>query len=167
MRAKTKRFIVGGTGAAAATAAALVLATAGSGAPTAGKPVTAGAGTTGNPMTAAQIKSLVVSDATRMGDSTPTDISYSALATRNQALAASGSGAVMGGAYGSATGYFVIVAHGNFTAYDAPIPGGAKVPTGTVMTLVVHASSGAVTDGGLQNNTPDLSALGPVTALSN
>jgi hypothetical protein len=153
MRAKPKRYIVGGIGAAAA---ALVLATAGSGAATAG-----------NPMTAAQIKSLVVRDAARMGDSTPTDISYSTLTTRNGALAASGSGDSVGGAYGSASGYFVVVAHGDFTAYDAPIPNGVKIPTGTVMTFVVDAATGEVTDGGLQDNTPDLSALGPVTTVSN
>jgi hypothetical protein len=156
MRAKTKRFIVGGSGAAAATAAALVLATAGSGAATAG-----------DPMTAAQIKSLVVTDAAGMGDNTPTDISYSALTTRNGALAASGSGAWMGGADGSAGGYFVVVAHGDFTAYDAPIPNGVKIPTGTVMTLVVDAATGDVTDSGLQHDTPDLSTLGPVTTISN
>jgi hypothetical protein len=155
MRAKTKRFIVGGTGVAAATAAALVLASVGSGAATAG-----------NPMTAAQIKSLVVSGAAAMGDSTPTDISYSALTTRNGALAASGSGASMGGAYGSASGYFVVVAHGEFTAYDAPIPNGAKIPTGTVMTLVVDAATGEVTDSGVQHDSPDLSTLGPVTTVS-
>ncbi|HEX3618589.1 MAG TPA: hypothetical protein VHU61_18730 [Solirubrobacteraceae bacterium] len=155
MRAKTKRFIVGGTGVAAATAAALVLASVGSGAATAG-----------NPMTAAQIKSLVLSGAAAMGDSTPTDISYSALTTRNGALAASGSGASMGGAYGSASGYFVVVAHGEFTAYDAPIPNGAKIPTGTVMTLVVDAATGEVTDSGVQHGSPDLSTLGPVTTVS-
>lgn len=156
MRAKTKRFVLAGTGAAAVTAAALVLATGGS-----------GAARFGNPMTAAQIKSLAMSDAARTGDSTPTDISYSARTTRNRALAASGSGASMGGVYGSAGGYFVVVAHGDFTAYDAEIPNGAKIPTGQVMTLVVDATTGEVTDSGIQHNTPNLSGLGPVTIVSN
>jgi len=116
-------------------------------------------------MTTAQIKSLVMTDAAATGDSTPTDISYSPPVTRNAANAASGDGAVIGGSYGSASGYILVVAHGNFTATDAAIPNGAPVPTGTVMMLVVDATTGQVTDSGIENTTPDLSTLGPVTSI--
>jgi hypothetical protein len=152
MRTKTKRFILGGTAVVAMAAAALVFATAGS-------------GSTPGPMSAAQIKSLVTTDAAEAGDNTPTDISYSALVTRNQANAVS-SGAWIGPPYGSATGFYLVVAHGNFTATDAPIPNGVAVPTGTVMTLVVNATTGEVTDSGIGNTTPDMSTLGPVTTIA-
>jgi len=118
-------------------------------------------------MTTAQIKSLVMTDAAGMGDSTPTDISYSAPVTRNAANAASGDGAIIGGADGTASGYILVVAHGHFTGYDAITPpGDNNYPTGTVMIMVVDATTGEVTDGGIQNSTPDMSAIGPVTAIA-
>jgi hypothetical protein len=155
MRTKTKRLTLGSTGVAAiATAAALIFAATGSEATPTG------------PMTSAQIKSLVMTDAARMGDGTPTDISYSAPVTRNAANAASGDGAIIGGADGTASGYILVVAHGHFTAYDAMTPpGDNNYPTGKVMTMVVDATTGDVTDGGIQNSTPDMSAIGPVTAI--
>jgi hypothetical protein len=155
MRTKTKRITLGSTGVAAIASAALIFATTGSGATPTG------------PMTTAQIKSLVMTDAARMGDSTPTDISYSAPVTRNAANAASGDGAIIGGADGTASGYILVVAHGHFTGYDALTPAGDNYyPTGTVMTMVVNATTGEVTDGGIQNSTPDISAIGPVTAIA-
>jgi hypothetical protein len=153
MRTKTKRFILGGTGVAAIATVALIFATTGSEATPTGS------------MTTAQIKSLVVTSAARLGDSTPTDISYSALTTRNAALAVS-MGAQIGGSYGSVRSYLV-VAHGNFTAYGASPPGSNVNPTGTVLTLVVDASTGQPTDSGIQRTTPDMSKLGPVTAVAN
>ena len=117
-------------------------------------------------MSAAQIKSLVITDAAGMGDSTPTDISYSAPVTRNQANAVA-SGAWIGPPYGSATGFYLVVAHGNFTGYDATTPpGDNNYPTGTVMSLVVDATTGEVTDGGIGNVTPDMAKLGPVTTIA-
>lgn len=155
MRTKTKRFTLGSTGVAAIATAALIFTTTGS------------AATPTGPMTTAQIKSLVMTDAAGMGDSTPTDISYSAPVTRNAANAASGDGAIIGGADGTASGYILVVAHGHFTGYDAITPpGDNNYPTGTVMIMVVDATTGEVTDGGIQNSTPDMSAIGPVTAIA-
>ena len=44
---------------------------------------------------------------------------------------------------------YLIAIRGHFTAIGAPIPPGAKPPTGTVLTLVVDARTGRVTDYGL------------------
>lgn len=147
-----KRFMVGGTGVAGMAAAAVIFAAAGSGA------------NTPNPALAAHLKSLVMTDAARMGDRTPRDISFSALTTRNRALAAA-SGDQVGPPYGQTPSYLV-VAHGNFTAYGVSPPGSAANPTGTVMTLVVDATTGQPTDSGIQGTTPDMSKLGPVTSLA-
>jgi hypothetical protein len=168
MRTKTKRFTLGSTGVAAIATAALIFATTGSEATPTG-PMTTARGseaTPTGPMTTAQIKSLVMTDAAGMGDSTPTDISYSALTTRNTALAAIDGGGQIGGADGTARGYYLVVAHGNFTATDAEVPNGVAYPTGTVLTLVVDASTGQPTDSGIQRNTPDMSKVGPVTTIA-
>jgi hypothetical protein len=154
-RTTVKRFVLGGTGVAAIATAALIFASTGSNAAPTGS------------MTTGQIKSLVMTTAARLGDSTPTDISYSAPVTRNAANAASGDGAIIGGADGSASGYILVVAHGHFTAYDAITPpGDNNYPTGTVMIMVVDASTGQPTDSGIQRNTPDMSKVGPVTAIA-
>ena len=152
MRTHAKRFILGGTGVAAIATAALIFATTESEATPTGS------------MTTAQIKSLVMVSAARLGDRTPTDISYSALTTRDAALAVS-SGDQIGGSYGSTPSYLV-VAHGSFTAYGVSPPGSNVNPTGTVVTLVVDARSGQPTDSGIQDTTPDMSKLGPVTTIA-
>jgi len=153
-RVTVKRFVLGGTGVAAIATAALIFASTGSNAAATGS------------MTTGEIKSLVMTTAARLGDSTPTDISYSAPVTRNEANAASGDGAIIGGADGSASGYILVVAHGNFTAYGvSPLPSNVN-PTGTVLTLVVDASTRQPTDSGIQRNTPDMSKVGPVTTIA-
>lgn len=87
--------------------------------------------------------------------------------TRNAANAASGDGAIIGGAYGTASGYIVVVAYGHFTGYDAVTPpGDNNYPTATVMVMVANATTGEVTDAGLQNTTPDMSKVGPVTTIA-
>jgi hypothetical protein len=103
-----------------------------------------------------------------MGDSTPTDISYSALTTRNTALAAIDGGGQIGGADGRASGYYLMVAHGNFTATDAEVPNGVAYPTGTVLVLVVDSVTGDVTDTGLLHDASALhtSSLGTMTAIA-
>jgi hypothetical protein len=153
-RTTVKRFVLGGSGVAAIATAALIFASTGSEAAPTGS------------MTTAQIKSLVMATAARLGESTPTGISYSAPVTRNAANAASGDGAIIGGADGSASGYILVVAHGHFTATDAEVPNGVAYPTGTVLTLVVDASTGQPTDSGIQRNTPDMSKVGPVTTIA-
>jgi hypothetical protein len=58
---------------------------------------------------------------------------------------------------------YLIAIRGHFTATDASYPPGAKPRTGTVITLVVDARTGKVTDGGIGNRYPPLAKLGPVT----
>lgn len=58
---------------------------------------------------------------------------------------------------------YLIAERGHFVAGNAPIPRGAPAPSGSVLTLVVDAVSGQVTDVGIQGNYPDLAQLGPVT----
>jgi hypothetical protein len=61
---------------------------------------------------------------------------------------------------------YLVQVHGHFTALDASVPSGAKLPTGTYLTFVVDASGGSVTDWGVSDRKADLSALGSVIALS-
>lgn len=58
---------------------------------------------------------------------------------------------------------YLIAIRGHFTATGASIPPGAKPPTGSVITLVVDARTGLVTDFGISNRYPPLAKLGPVT----
>jgi hypothetical protein len=58
---------------------------------------------------------------------------------------------------------YLIAVRGHFTEFGAPIPPGAKPPTGTVITLVVDARTGQVTDDGVSNRYPPLAELAPVT----
>jgi hypothetical protein len=57
---------------------------------------------------------------------------------------------------------YLIAIRGKFTATGVSIPPGAKAPTGTVITLVVDAKTGQVTDSGLSDRYPPLAQLGPV-----
>lgn len=57
---------------------------------------------------------------------------------------------------------YLIAMRGHFVFRDASPPSGARMPTGSVLTLVVDASTGSVTDLGLSNRYPDLARLGPV-----
>ena len=57
---------------------------------------------------------------------------------------------------------YLIAVRGHFIAYDASYLG-AKPPTGSVITLVVDARTGQVTDAGIGNRYPPLAKLGPVT----
>jgi hypothetical protein len=61
---------------------------------------------------------------------------------------------------------YLIAMRGHFTATGASVPPGAKVPTGSVLTLVVDARTGQVTDSGFDNRYPHLAKLGPVTTDS-
>jgi hypothetical protein len=58
---------------------------------------------------------------------------------------------------------YLIAVRGHFTATQASYPPGARPPTGTVITLVVDARTGRVTDSGISNRYPPLAKLGPVT----
>jgi len=61
---------------------------------------------------------------------------------------------------------YLVQLQGHFTALDASVPSGAKLPTGTYLIFVVDASSGLITEWGVGNRKADLLALGSVIALS-
>jgi hypothetical protein len=63
---------------------------------------------------------------------------------------------------GTQTSY-LIAERGHFVLNDAPIPPGAHAPSGSVLTLIVNAATGQITDLGVSNTCPDLAKLGPVT----
>jgi hypothetical protein len=57
---------------------------------------------------------------------------------------------------------YLIAERGHFAFKDATRPAGARAPTGSVLTLVVNASTSQITDSGLSNRYPDLAKLGAV-----
>jgi hypothetical protein len=57
----------------------------------------------------------------------------------------------------------LIAVRGHFTATGASIPPGGRVPTGTVLTLVIDPRTGQATDFGLGDRYPRLARLGAVT----
>ncbi len=61
---------------------------------------------------------------------------------------------------------YLVQLQGHFTALDASVPSGAKLPTGTYLIFIVDAAGGSVTDWGVSNRKADLSTLGSVIALS-
>jgi len=108
-------------------------------------------------LTEGQILQLALGAAARSGDPRPTLIQHSEgpLGKANQITA----GAYIGGSAQS----YLIAARGQFIGYGAPIPAGAPLPRGTVITLIVNAATGRVTDDGITNRYPRLAQLGPVT----
>jgi hypothetical protein len=62
---------------------------------------------------------------------------------------------------------YLIVLHGNFVGRVAHVPRGAPLPRGSVLTIIVDADTGLVTDWGISDRTPDTSSLGPETSLGN
>jgi hypothetical protein len=68
---------------------------------------------------------------------------------------------------GNGTTVYLITMKGRFTGYDASVPSGARLPTGTYISLVVNARTFAVTDSGLSQHAPPVApaSLGPVRLL--
>jgi hypothetical protein len=62
---------------------------------------------------------------------------------------------------------FLVTMRGRFVAYDASVPSGAALPTGTYLSLVVDAKTFQELDFGLSPKAPPVSPadLGPVTYL--
>jgi hypothetical protein len=109
----------------------------------------------GTPLTEAQVLQIAEGFAGGMGDAAPTSIEY-VKSTRQQAVSAES-----GDEVSSNADVYAIVMQGNFVASNAPSAGGA--PTGSVLTMVIGASTGTLTDFGIGNQVPDLTSLGPVT----
>jgi hypothetical protein len=108
-------------------------------------------------MTERQIVQMGLQVAARNGDPRPTMIQHSE-GPRDKANRIT-AGAYIGGAAQS----YLIAVRGHFIAYDASVPAGASLPRGTVLTLIVNAATGRVTDGGITYSYPPLARLGPVT----
>jgi hypothetical protein len=102
----------------------------------------------------AQIKQMALKFAATMGDPNPTAIEY-AHGKRQQVVFAFSEDEVPDN-----TEVDAIVIHGRFVAKDAPVPTGESPPTGSVAILVVNAVTGEITDFGIQQETPNLSAFG-------
>jgi len=66
----------------------------------------------------------------------------------------------------AAAGVIVLTATGNFVGRSAKVPPGAAYPTGNILTMVVSTATGRITDWGISSAQPELSTLGPVTAVS-
>lgn len=94
--------------------------------------------------------------AAQAGDPRPTLIQHSE-GTRHEAnLVASGDRAP-----GRRWSY-LIAERGDFVL-DAPAPLGVRAPRGSVLTLVIDAATGTVTDSGVSDRYPQLATLGPVS----
>lgn len=111
----------------------------------------------GAALTAAQVTQIAEGFATAMNDSFPTTIEHVA-STRHQAVFALSADDVPGP--GSV---YAIVMRGQFIDENAPRPPEASAPTGPVLTMVIDAGTGELTDFGIGNQVPDLSGLGTVT----
>jgi hypothetical protein len=57
---------------------------------------------------------------------------------------------------------YLVVMRGDFLAYQAKVPAGASLPTGTVMTFMADVSSRKVTDWGVSNVVPEIPGLQPL-----
>lgn len=60
---------------------------------------------------------------------------------------------------------FVAVVRGRFTAYEASVPPGSPIPTGSVMTITFDANSLEVTDWGIIPSVVNTTGLGASTPL--
>jgi hypothetical protein len=112
--------------------------------------------TDAQPLGVAQLRESAREFATGMGDSTPSSMEYVTGNHKQVVLALSGD-EVEGN-----TNVDAIIMHGSFVANHAPRPSEAAAPSGTVLTLVINATTGELTDFGLQNTEPNIAAFGPV-----
>ena len=94
--------------------------------------------------------------AAQAGDPTPTLIQHSAGTRRNANRVDSGD--IVPGRQRS----YLIAERGHFVFKDVPTPSAAPAPAGTVLTLIVSAASGRITDIGVADRYPRLARLGPV-----
>ena len=95
--------------------------------------------------------------AAQAGDPRPTLIQHSEGTRHGANLVSSGDG-VPGRRWS-----YLIAERGNLILKDASVPSGARAPSGSVLTMIVDAATGRVTDGGVSDRYPHLATLGPVT----
>ena len=104
-----------------------------------------------------RLKRIALKASTQAGDPNPSLIQH-VPGRREEANKVASGGIVPGTAW-----CYLIAVRGKFVLNNVSRPLGAKAPTGTVMTLVVNARTGATMDFGVSDRYPDLSKLGPVT----
>jgi len=110
----------------------------------------------------ARIRKIAERAATESGDPSPALIQHGEGTRFAANLVASGD-LVFGWAWS-----YLIAVRGHFVLNQArgpsgtPVPSGAPTRRGSVMTLVVNASTGQVTDSGVSDRYPHLAKLGPV-----
>lgn len=90
---------------------------------------------------ASQAEQVALGWAARANDATPQTVVESE--TRGQAAAEMGAADPASAVEGAATPVYVVTMHGNFTLGDAPVPPGARAPSGHVLKVEVE-SDGAM-----------------------
>jgi hypothetical protein len=153
-----KRFqhALGGAGVVAGAALAVVVLSSGA---------TRSSGATVSPVSVSQIKSIALDIAKANGDAQPSSIEMSAQTTREQANWVSSRDDIPAKSGGTDISYLV-VEHGHFAVANSEGLPGSPTPTGTVLTLVINARTGHVTDFGVQNTTPHLASLGAIRSVA-
>jgi hypothetical protein len=74
--------------------------------------------------------------------------------------------ATMGGAQvDTSQDVFVVRLHGSFVGYQAPVPRGFALPTGSYLEIVYDANTKAITDWNLAARPQDLSRFGSPTSI--
>jgi hypothetical protein len=112
----------------------------------------------GPSLTEPQIDQIALNAAAGLGgDPNPSSIKHVA-GPRDQTVFA-----LSGDQVNSNNSVYAIVMRGSFVADDSLVPSDASAPTGSVLVVVIDASTGELTDFGVQNQVPDLARLGPVT----
>ncbi len=159
--ARTRRGITGLLVGAAAVGLGIYAAFA-------GQPARAGDGSApGLAVTAAaaaRLSLIASSFARENGDARPAWIDV-VTTTRGKALESATPGDTEPS--GNGTTVYLITMKGRFTGYDASPPAGARLPTGTYLSLVVNARTFMITDWGLSPHAPSVApaSLGPVRYL--
>jgi hypothetical protein len=134
----------------------------------AGQPAQAGDGSAPGlaitPKAAARLDAIALAAARASGDSRPSWIE-AVITTHGKALESATPGDTE--PTGNSVTVYLITMRGHFTAYDASVPSGARLPTGTYLSLVVIARTFAATDSGLSRHAPPVApaSLGPVRYL--
>jgi hypothetical protein len=106
----------------------------------------------------AQVTQAALAFASDMGDTQPASVEH-VESTREQAVATLSGDQVQG-----SQDVYAVVMRGRFDANSVAVPPGVQSPTGSVLTLVIDATTGEMTDFGIQNTIPNLATLGPVTS---
>jgi hypothetical protein len=103
-----------------------------------------------------RILSIAETAARRAGDPMPSLVQHSEGTRHDANLVASGD--IVPGQRWS----YLIAERGRFALNDVSVPAGSRGASGSVLTLIVDASTGEITDSGLSNEYPHLATLSAV-----